>query len=67
MGMFESLLFCERETNSREIDFFCSAFICLAVLAATTFNDLFDVGVVKTLVIADLTILYISMRYWMQT
>ncbi len=64
--MSESLLFHERRTNSGEIDFFYSAFIRLAILVTTTFNDLFDVGIVETLVIASFTILHLSMGYWMQ-
>ncbi len=63
MGMSESLSFHERATNSGEMNFLCSALARLAVLVATTFNDLLDVGVVKTLVIVDLTILYLSMGY----
>ncbi len=63
MGMSESLLFGEGATNSGEMDFLYSAFARLAVLVAVTFNDLLDVGVVKTLVVAGLTILYLSMRY----
>lgn len=63
MDMSELLLFCEEETNSGKIDFFCSAFTCLAIFVTATFNDLFDIGVVETLVIVDFTILHLSMRY----
>ena len=65
--MSESLSFYEEGSNSREIDFFCSAFICLAILIAATFNDLFDIGVIKTLVLVGLIILYLNMEYCMQT
>ncbi len=63
MGMSESLSFREGAMNSGEMDFLCSALARLAVLVAATFNDLLDAGVVKTLVVADLTILYLSMGY----
>ncbi len=63
MGMSESLSFCERVTNSGEMGFLCSALARLAVLVAATFNDLLDAGVIKTLVVAGLTILYLSMGY----
>ncbi len=67
IGIFELLLFRERGTNSGENDFLCSALTYLVVLIATTFNNLFDVGIIETLVIASLTILYLNMGYWMQT
>ncbi len=63
MDISKSLSFCERRTNSGEIDFFYFAFTHLAILIAITFSDLFDAGIVKTLVVAGLTILYFSMRY----
>ncbi len=61
--MSESLSFHEKGTNSGEMNFLCSIFTRLAVLVVATFNDLFNVGTIKTLVVADLTILYSSMRY----
>ncbi len=67
MGLSKSLSFYERDPNSGEMDLFCSVLIYLAVLVATTLNNLLDAGVVKTLVIASFTILQVSMRYWMQT
>ncbi len=60
MDMSELLSFHERETNSGKMDSFCSG---LAVLIATTFNYLFDAGIIETLVIASLTIFYLSMGY----
>ncbi len=56
MGMSESLSFREGGTNFGEIDFFCSALTHLAILVAATFNDLFDAGIVETLIVAGLTI-----------
>ncbi len=64
MGISKSLSFCEGRTNFGEIDFLCPALTRLAVFVAATFNDLFDTSVVETLVVADLTILHLSMRYW---
>ncbi len=45
------------------MDFFSSTFICLAILIATNFNDLFDTGVIETLVIANFPKLHLSMKY----
>ena len=61
--MSKSLSFCERGTNFGKKDFFCSALTRLAILIIVTFNNFFDVGVVKILVIAGLIILYFSIRY----
>ena len=67
MGISKSLSFYEKRTNSEEINFSYSAFTCLIVLVVATFNNLFDAGIVKTLVVVGFTILYLSMRYWIQT
>ncbi len=67
MDIFKLLSFREEETNSGEIDFLCSALARLAILVAATFNNLLDASVIKTLVVAGLTILQLSMGYWMQT
>ena len=63
MGMSELLSLCEKRTNFREIDFLCFTFTYLAVLVTATFNDFFDVSIVKILVIASLIILYLSIKY----
>ncbi len=64
--MSESLSFRKRGTNSGEMSFLYSTLTRLAIFIAATFNDLFDAGVVETLVVADLIILHLSMGYWMQ-
>ncbi len=61
--MFKSLLFHERGMNFREIDFFNSVFTYLAVLNIITFSDLFDIVIVKTLVVVSFTILYLSIGH----
>ncbi len=61
--MSESLSFREGATNSGEMDFLFSALARFAVLVAAIFNDLLNAGVVKTLVVAGLTILYLSLGY----
>lgn len=63
MDIFELVSFYERRTNFREIDFFCSALTHLAVLVTTTFSNLFDTGVIETLVIAGFIILHLSIEY----
>ncbi len=63
LDMSKLLSFCEEETNSGEINLFYSALTHLAVFVAVTFNNLFDISIVKILVIAGLTILYLSIRY----
>ena len=63
MGISKSLSFCERKTNSGEIDFFCSIFTRLVVFITATFNDLFDVDVIETLVVAGLIILHFNIEY----
>lgn len=63
IGMFKSLLFHERGMNFREIDFFNSVFTYLAVLNIITFSDLFDIVIVKTLVVVSFTILYLSIGH----
>ena len=67
MVMSKLLAFCEGRMNSVEVGFFCFAFTCLTILLTTTFNNLLDASVIKTLVVVGLTILHFSMEYWMQT
>lgn len=63
MGIFESLSFHKKETNLGEIDYFYSALIYLAIFIIATFTDLFDIDVIKTLVVLGLTILHLIMGY----
>lgn len=65
--MFETLLIHKRGTNSGKLDFFCSALTRLAILIVATFSDLFDKGIIKTLIEASFTIFHCSMGYWMKS
>lgn len=61
--MFELLLFCKRKINFGDIDFYYSVLTYVAILVATTFSNLFDISVIKILVIASFLILHFSIRY----
>ena len=63
MDMPKSLSFHEKRLNFGELDYFCSTFTRFAVLITINFSDLFDISIVKTLVIAGLIILHLSIRY----
>lgn len=63
MSISKSLLLCDKKTNFKDMDFFYPAVIYLAVLVATSLNDLFDIDVIKNLVVTGFTILPFYMEY----
>lgn len=63
MGMSKSLLFCNRQTIFEDADFFCPFFIHLIIFVTTILSDLFDIGIIKTLVVTSLTTLCFNKEY----
>lgn len=63
ISIFESLLFYNKETNFRDIYLFYPTLTRLAILIATILSDLFDIDIIESLIIANITILYFSMGY----
>ena len=61
--MYELLSFYKERTNFKKLEFFYSAFTCLAIIIIIIFCHYFDIGIVETLVEADFTIFHLSIGY----